>query len=144
MLGHFEIPLGSGYIAGVPVCASYCDRWFEACKDDLTCVEDWLADFSFAANGSNSCPANSNCTTFKERYGDAEGMCNRMWGSAFVYSTDTSNCTVMKFDSETANPNFLLSFPAPASTTPTTGGADRDFASLLVLLAAAALVTLVK
>ena len=25
-------------IVDVPVCASYCDAWFDACKDDRTCV----------------------------------------------------------------------------------------------------------
>ena len=143
MLGHFESPLGSGYISGVPVCASYCDSWFEACKDDLTCVEDWLADFDFAANGNNSCPTNSTCTTFKERYGNAQGLCNKMWGSAFRYSTDTSNCTVMKFDSTGSNPNFILSFLAPpASTQATTAGARKNSLLLVLVLVAAALVTL--
>ena len=113
--------------------------------DDLTCVEDWLADFDFAANGNNSCPTNSTCMTFKERYGNAQGLCNKMWGSTCHYSTDTSNCTVMKFDSTGSNPNFILSFLAPpASTQATTAGAGKDFYSLLLVpvLVAVALVTL--
>ena len=32
-------------IQNVPVCADYCNSWFEACKNDSTCVEHWLEDF---------------------------------------------------------------------------------------------------
>ena len=46
MLGYFQIE-DTGYIKDVPVCAEYCDAWFQACKDDLTCVENWLEDFHF-------------------------------------------------------------------------------------------------
>lgn len=118
MLGYFQID-ASGYISHVPVCASYCERWFAACRTDLTCVADWLADFDYAVNGNNSCPANSTCTTFEQQYGDARGLCNRMWGDAFFYSEDEDNCTVMAFTGP--NPNFQLTFPATvmASTGPT-------------------------
>ena len=114
MLGHFEIG-NTGYIAHVPVCASYCDRWFEACRDDLTCVVDWLADFDYAVEGNNLCPPNSTCQTFEEVYGNGEGLCNRMWGDAFFYSEDVNNCTVMAFDNAMPNPNFQLSFPNAAT-----------------------------
>ena len=115
MLGYFKIPGTAGYIQNVPVCADYCDAWFEACKDDLTCVEDWLADFDYAENGNNTCPANSTCVTFREMYGNGEGLCNRMWGVAFFYSTDQDNCTVMAFDNTMGNPNSRLSFPRSGS-----------------------------
>ena len=137
MLGYFESVPGSGYISGVPVCASYCDSWFEACKDDLTCVEDWLDDFDYAVNGNNSCPVNSTCTTFRGRYGDAKGLCNKMWGSAFVYSTDEQNCTVMKFDPGNGNPNFRLTFPAARSAESipvTTANAVREFINPIILV----------
>ena len=111
MLGYFEIN-DTGYIQHVPVCASYCDRWFEACKNDFTCVENWLVDFDFAENGNNSCPANSQCVTFEQMYGNGSGLCNRMWGNAFFYSENAENCTVMSFDPNNDNPNFQLTFPS--------------------------------
>ena len=110
MLGYFQIGM-TGYIRNVPVCASYCDAWFEACRNDLTCVEDWLADFDFALDGVNSCPASSTCITFEEMYGNGEGLCNRMWGEAFIYSTNMNNCTVMVFNNTMPNPNYGLTFP---------------------------------
>ena len=129
MLGHFQIDM-TGYIQNVPVCASYCDDWFEACKDDLTCVEDWLADFDYEVNGNNSCPANSTCITFRERYGDGKGLCNKMWGKAFHYSNDTNNCTVMKFDSNMPNPNYRLTFPR----VPRSGSVSSVMLSSLIVL----------
>jgi folate receptor len=115
MLGYFQIGM-SGYIQNVPVCASYCDAWFEACRNDFTCVEDWLADFDYALDGNNSCPVNSSCVTFERMYGNAEGLCNRMWGVAFFYSTDTDNCTVMAFNNTMRNPNYRLSFPSTSGS----------------------------
>ena len=116
MLGYFQIGT-TGYIQNVPVCADYCDSWFEACQDDLTCVEDWLADFDYAVDGNNSCPVNSSCITFREMYRNGEGLCNRMWGHAFYYSTNTNNCTVMKFNNSLPNPNLRLSFPSEGVST---------------------------
>ena len=110
MLGYFQIGT-TGHIQNVPVCADYCDAWFDACRDDLTCVENWLEDLVLHVtdgHGNNSCPANSTCTTFRERYGNGEGLCNRMWGKAFIYSTNMDNCTVMAFNN---NPNYRLTFP---------------------------------
>lgn len=132
MLGYFQIGM-TGYIKNVPVCSDYCDAWFDACKDDFTCVEDWLADFDYADNGNNSCPGESSCVTFREMYDNGEGLCNRMWGSAFFYSTDRDNCTVMAFNNTMANPNYGLRFPQ-------TGSAARNnpsssfFGNALILL----------
>ena len=119
MLGYFQINT-TGYIQGVPVCADYCDAWFEACKDDLTCVEDWLTDFDEDKDGNNTCPVNSTCVTFSEMYGNGQGLCNRMWGSAFFYSTDRDNCTVMAFNNTMDNPNNRLSFPRSGGVAATT------------------------
>lgn len=132
MLGYFEID-NTGYIQHVPVCASYCERWFNACSNDSTCVENWLEDFDFSANGNNSCPANSSCTTFAERYGDARGLCNKMWGNAFFYSEDVNNCTVMAFNGTGPNPNFGLSFP---TTTTAGGGQAVKTVGIILLLCA--------
>ena len=114
MLGHFQIG-NTGYIQNVPVCADYCDAWFEACRNDLTCVDNWLEDFDFAIDGVNTCPANSQCVTFEQMYGDARGLCNRMWGEAFFYSTDVDNCAVMVFNNTMPNPNYRLSLPVSGS-----------------------------
>ncbi len=45
MLGYFQSKSqetfpGIPAIVSTPVCASYCENWFNACKDDRTCVYD--------------------------------------------------------------------------------------------------------
>ena len=117
MLGYFQIE-DTGYIKDVPVCADYCDAWFQACKDDLTCVENWLEDFHFEVDGSNKCPVGSQCVTFAQMYGSGRGLCNKMWGEAFYYETNKTNCTVMTFNPKNGNPNFglLLHVESPTSS----------------------------
>ena len=110
MLGYFQVRSGAAFIImNVPVCADYCDAWFEACKDDLTCVENLFDVFMF--DDINFCPQNSTCRTFREVYRDGRGLCNKIWGHEYVYSTDSDNCTVMAFNNSMANPNFKLTFP---------------------------------
>ena len=134
MLGYFEIEK-TGYIRNVPVCASHCDAWFEACKDDLTCVENWLHDFAKDDDGNNTCPVNSTCVTFQEMYGNGKGLCNRMWGDAFYYSTNMDNCTVMAFNNSMINPNIKLSFPKTSASS--TNGSIQStvvYGSVLIIM----------
>lgn len=32
----------------VPLCASDCDKWFDDCKDEYTCVDNWTTMFVFS------------------------------------------------------------------------------------------------
>ena len=108
MLGYFQ---PDEDVLNVPVCGSYCDRWFQACRDDSTCVSDWLTSFIQAlTEGINTCLVGSECTTFAEWFGSGRGLCTTIWRDAYFYSEDESNCTVMVFDPDQPNPNFQLSF----------------------------------
>ena len=133
MLGYFQIGT-TGYIQNVPVCADYCDAWFEACKYDRTCVENWLDDFAEDANETNICPMNSNCVTFQDMYGSGKGLCNKMWGKAFYYSSDSDNCTVMAFNSSVINPNIGLSFPDGVSGTDGSIQSTVVYGSMLIIM----------
>ena len=109
MLGYFLTPLPT--VRSVPVCGSYCDRWFDACKDDRTCTSDWLTSYLQALDeGMNTCPVGSECMTFAELFGNGKGFCDNIWGDAYFYSQNEDNCTVMDFDPDMPNPNFRLSF----------------------------------
>ena len=77
----------------------------------MTCVEHWLEDFEIDEYLAISCPRDSPCRTFKEEYGNGEGLCNQLLGNGLFYSTDSDNCTVMAFDNSLPNPNFKLTFP---------------------------------
>lgn len=105
----------SATIGNVPVCADYCNDWFDAYKDDKTCVKHWLNDFVFDEGFWNQCPPNSSCTTFQKVYSNGKGLCNQIWGDSIFYSEDRDNCTVMAFDNSMPNPNFNFTFPLSGS-----------------------------
>ena len=118
MLGYFKV--GMGGFRHVPVCASYCNDWFEACKNDMTCVDNWLDSLIQAFDeGMNTCPQppSESCMTYGELYGDGRGLCDRLWKGNLFYSEDEDNCTVMAFDPNMPNPNYQLTFPSGAATT---------------------------
>ena len=105
-LWHFQDPAhpDQGFVKNVPICASYCNNWFNACRLDKTCVVNWLKDFNFTSNG-NHCPSGSECKTFEAMYGNGEGLCNNMWGNVFYYEEDETSCMLMHFDKTCKNPN---------------------------------------
>lgn len=35
-----------GGVKWVLICVDYCDKWYDVCKNDMICVEDWLVDFN--------------------------------------------------------------------------------------------------
>jgi len=122
---------------GVPICSSVCDGWFEACKDDHICVQDVLNGYEFLANGSNRCPKNSQCKTYKEMFGNGEGLCNKMWNTSYVYTeekADQSNCMVMSFNG--TNPNSRVQKQAtPTQQGPTAFGSAVKGSMMFMMLA---------
>ncbi|EDO49867.1 predicted protein [Nematostella vectensis] len=96
----------SGIIDRAPICGSYCDAWFLACQDDMTCVQDWLNGFNYTSS-TYTCPVKNKCRTFKEIFKSGEVLCNTMWGSSFKYEASNKNCMVMNFTGP--NPNTKVS-----------------------------------
>ena len=92
--------------SGVPICGSWCDRFYAACQDQPICVTSWYLDWNVTmVNGRSEshCRDDSNCSTFGQRFGSAMSMCNGIFGDSYVY-TSTADCLVMSFNSST-NPN---------------------------------------
>lgn len=101
----------------VPLCAGYCDSWFNACADDLSCVQNWAfgeyaTSYQKNKNGVNvtinECPANSTCKTFKDLYTNGEGLCNILWGGSFNYTKNTELCLTPGYQRVNAEVNKLL------------------------------------
>ena len=85
-----------------------CDRWYDACNNDLICVENVLEDYNFTEHGENLCPRNRPCVSYKSMYGSGKALCEKMWGKSYVYTKenfDSSNCMVMWFNGENPNKN---------------------------------------
>lgn len=93
--------------SGVPICSTYCDAFYEACKTEPICVSNWYTDFELRnVSGRNErhCKADSNCSTFGTRFNDGRGLCNGIFGDSYVY-TPEPDCLVMSFVNATNNPN---------------------------------------
>ena len=136
MLRYFQS--GSDDVRNVPICMDYCDAWFDACKDDLTCFENWLEEYEASSTLTN-CSAPYTCRTFREVYRDGKGLCDRLWGTSYAYSTDADNCTVMAFDNSMPNPNFKLTFPRSGGLSKLMLGSALIYAlALLIFLLIAA------
>lgn len=104
----------------IPLCASYCDQWFDACADDYTCWTNWNV-WPLDADGKYTCPLSDGapaCRTYRDTYTDARGLCTKLWGQTYNYSTDLGACislgpslTATAFPNVPSPPNLC-----PAST----------------------------
>ncbi|KAA0202973.1 hypothetical protein HAZT_HAZT001150 [Hyalella azteca] len=101
-----ERPWRTERFYGVPLCASDCEAWFEACLYDFTCTDNWSLNFRWVTitddgitklsdgrqckNGASSCkvnvcPEGSSCVTFLQMYGNASNFCETV--CAFMCSS---------------------------------------------------------
>ena len=85
-----------------PVCSGYCNDWYDACKDDLTCAKNWVRDFNYTSDNHNVCKRN--CITFKEMYRNGKELCETMWDDSFKYTEDQDRCLHFRYNSS-HNPN---------------------------------------
>ena len=73
----------------VPVCGSFCDRWYSACRKDLSCATDWISDWNYTEVSGNQCRDDAQCLSFETRYSDGKALCEKMWGLSFRYVNDS-------------------------------------------------------
>ena len=97
----------------MPIKASYCDAWYEACRgaDNRLCMGSASTEGNpqygyFAAATCHTEQGTSGCKRIDEVYTSGFHMCETMWSGSFRYENDTSaEAYVMSFDEGTANPN---------------------------------------
>lgn len=152
-VAHWALLQFDSALANLPVCREFCNEWFDACKDDLTCAENWITEWNYT-NGENHCLEGSSCRTYRDVYDNGRGICERLWGDSFIY-TDASQddperqCLTLWWPEGQPNPNALaitnIFEDAGATTGATTGataGATAVKGTLCLLLAALAVVGL--
>lgn len=88
----------------IPLCKSDCDEWWEACKHEMTCLDNWSKGFNWTS-GINTCPQGKPCRPFTEMYTDSVDFCNTIWGSFKVAVDPGMDCFSMSFDPKNGNPN---------------------------------------
>ncbi|XP_043941869.1 riboflavin-binding protein-like [Protopterus annectens] len=90
---HWMSPNSTMSLLSVPLCNSFCEDWFEACKEDFTCTRNWLQDWDWNTNNENVCKGN--CIPYKEMYANATDLCENMWGPSFEVGSSTCRCLQM-------------------------------------------------
>lgn len=100
-------------IVNLPIKASYCDAWYNACQNDKFCT-DGVTNSYFSV--PETVCAGANCKTFKQIYGSGQAMCEVMWAGSFKYSTNEANAFTMSFDPNApVSPNDVVGnqYPEP-------------------------------
>lgn len=100
-------------IEGMPIKASYCDAWYEACKgaNNRLCIgsasEEGKPVYTYFGQPACATAEGSlGCKRIDEVYTSGKHICETMWGGSFKYEDDTSkDAYVMSFTEGTANPN---------------------------------------
>jgi len=93
----------------VPLCKTDCDSWFDACKNDFTCIDNWTK-FSWeripGEKGKwNVCPKGTKCKPFSEIFQNSQQFCERIWDNSYKYTPDDQPCMRMSFEGSAGNPN---------------------------------------
>ncbi|KAM3914201.1 riboflavin-binding protein-like [Leptodactylus fuscus] len=92
LAAHWIHPNISAAILGVPLCRSFCDGWFAACRSDLVCVRNFITDWIIDEDG-NHC--RNDCIPYEQMYGNGTDLCQAAWGSSFVVSDSPCRCLDM-------------------------------------------------
>ena len=119
-------------IEGMPIKASYCDAWYEACRgaENKLCIGSASTEGNpqYAYFGQPDCHAEQGtggCKRIDEVYTSGFHICETMWGTSFKYENDTSaEAYVMSFEEGTENPNNAIfqNKPYPAVCPVSIGG----------------------
>eukprot|EP00062_Callorhinchus_milii_P014509 gi/632963769/ref/XP_007898069.1/ PREDICTED: riboflavin-binding protein-like isoform X2 [Callorhinchus milii] len=89
---HWVNPNNSYSIIAVPICRSYCDDWFTACKNDRTCARNWITDWEWNEQG-NRCK--NECIPFHQMFKDGKDLCESMWSPSFNVSSSNCHCLML-------------------------------------------------
>ncbi|KAG7470916.1 hypothetical protein MATL_G00118870 [Megalops atlanticus] len=93
-------------ILDVPLCREDCESWWNDCKNDFTCKDNWHKGWDWTT-GRNECPTGTQCKTFTDIFHTAQNMCETIWSNSYKYTTytkDSGKCMQMWF-TEVPNPN---------------------------------------
>ncbi|KAM6475512.1 retbindin [Liasis olivaceus] len=75
-------------LLAVPLCQSFCDQWYSACREDLTCPGNW----HWGADRHNCSQEHH---SYGQMYRDGKELCESIWDDAFTVSTDPCQCLML-------------------------------------------------
>ncbi|XP_046853174.1 folate receptor beta-like [Xenia sp. Carnegie-2017] len=68
----------------IPLCSDDCDAWFDACKNDMTCSNDWSDTWKWTDN--DKCDKQK-CTSFKDYFTNSMMFCNKIFDHTYKYTS---------------------------------------------------------
>ncbi|KAM9469235.1 folate receptor [Clarias gariepinus] len=92
-------------ILDVPLCIEDCESWYNDCKNDKTCKENWHVGWNWTT-GINQCPAGTQCQKWTDVFPTPQSMCEKIWSNSYKYTSltkDSGRCMQMWFSGQ--NPN---------------------------------------
>ncbi|CAH2225922.1 folate receptor gamma-like isoform X1 [Pelobates cultripes] len=97
-------------ILDVPLCQEDCEDWYNDCKRDYTCKDNWHVGWNWTG-GINKCPEGSQCRTIGDVYGSASNFCETVWSNSYKYTTHkrgSGQCLQVWFNVTDGNPNVKV------------------------------------
>ncbi|KAL8191382.1 UNVERIFIED_CONTAM: Folate receptor alpha [Gekko kuhli] len=94
-------------ILNVPLCQEDCDQWWEDCRNQTTCKENWHKGWDWTT-GTNRCPLGSMCQPWHLVFPRPKDLCEKIWTNSYQYTTfqrGSGRCIQMWFDAKEGNPN---------------------------------------
>ncbi|KAK6172522.1 hypothetical protein SNE40_016158 [Patella caerulea] len=88
----------------VPLCETDCTNWWNDCKDEMTCLQNWGKDFNWTT-GQNTCPVGKPCKKFSEIYSNSSNFCETIWNFSWKVVPETEQCMHLWFTESDGNPN---------------------------------------
>ncbi|XP_077983976.1 folate receptor gamma-like [Glandiceps talaboti] len=113
-LGPWLVYVGNGHLleekksfrderyTNVPICTSECNAWWEVCKEDMTCSDNWHAGPWDWSTGKNTCK--KECKRIEDYFGTPKKFCEDLWGGSYKIVHDEDKCMKLKFEGA-VNPN---------------------------------------
>ncbi|XP_077983974.1 folate receptor gamma-like [Glandiceps talaboti] len=106
-LVEHKISIRNERFVDVPLCASECNAWWDACKFDLTCSDNWAKGWDWSSETA-ACPDDKECKTFKDYFHNSTNFCRNLWGGSFTVVPDDNPdmpCMKMFWEEGEDNPN---------------------------------------
>jgi len=144
----YEDPTTPGSIVNVPLCADFCNAWFNACASDFTCSDNWNAWFPNETTGLYTCPGECrpygapvvvNGTTRLPYFSSATDFCTRLYTGSFTVaaaSVRAPRCFSASWTGSNNPNNPNGTGGTPAAGAPAGGSASVCAAAALALAAA--------
>ncbi|XP_078285671.1 riboflavin-binding protein-like isoform X2 [Rhinoraja longicauda] len=79
-------------LVNVPLCHSFCDQWYKACKNDLTCTKNWNSGLKPSNSTQTNCT--SECIPHSKMYKNGKDLCESSAGDTFT----VRSCSCLSLD----------------------------------------------